>query len=63
MQLLLTEREVGEQLRLGRSTVRRLMDTGQLAPIRIGRSLRFAATDVQAYIARLREEAQDGQGR
>ena len=58
--LLLTEREVGELTGLSRSTLRKLWSAGILgAPLKIGRSIRWPMTDIEAFIARLREEAQD----
>ena len=58
--LLLTEREVGELTGLSRSTLRKLWSAGVLgAPLKIGRSIRWPMTDIEAFIARLREEAQD----
>ena len=58
--LLLTEREVGELTGLSRSTLRKLWSEGALgAPLKIGRSIRWPMTDIEAFVARLRKEAQD----
>ncbi len=50
--LLVTLKRAGEVLAVSPRTVRRLIDAGQLAPIRIGRSLRLSATDLAAYVDR-----------
>ena len=57
-QLLLTERQVCAAYQLSRSTVRRKVAEGAIVPIHIGRCIRFSVTDVEAFVARLREEAQ-----
>ena len=58
--LLLTEREVGELTGLSRSTLRKLWSEGVLdAPLKIGRSIRWPMTDIEAFVVRLREQAQD----
>ncbi|MDO8751539.1 MAG: helix-turn-helix domain-containing protein [Dehalococcoidia bacterium] len=57
-QLLYTEAQVCEAYQLSRSTLRRKMAEGAITPVRIGRSIRFLAADVLAFVARLREEAQ-----
>jgi excisionase family DNA binding protein len=58
--LLLTEREVGELTGLSRSTLRKLWSEGVLgAPLKIGRSIRWPMTDIEAFVARLRKEARD----
>lgn len=54
--LLLTERAVGELLSLGRSSVRKLMDTHRLPAVHVGRSLRFHADDVRRVAEELRQE-------
>ncbi len=59
--LLFTEREVGELLSLGRSSVRRLMDTQRLPAVHVGRSLRFHADDVRRIAEELRTEAAQAQ--
>jgi excisionase family DNA binding protein len=53
--LLLTERETYERLAIGRSTLRLLMTQGHIQPVRIGRSIRFRADDVTAFVKRLGE--------
>ena len=49
-----TFEEVRARLRVGRSTMFRLMNTGELKSFKIGRSLRFAEEDVEEFIARRR---------
>ncbi len=56
--LLLTEREMCERLRLGRSTIRRLMAEGALRPLKIGRSLRFPASEAERYVLELQAQQQ-----
>ncbi len=58
--LLLTEREVAERLSIGRSTLRKLMAQGAIASVHIGRSVRFPASEVSRYVARLAGDAADG---
>lgn len=61
--LLLTEREVGDILSLGRSSVRKLMDTQRLLAVHVGRSLRFHADDVRRIADELRREGlEEAQG-
>ena len=61
--LLLTERAVGEALSLGRSSVRKLMDSGRLPGVHVGRSLRFYANDVRRVAEELRREGlEEAQG-
>ena len=57
--LLLTERETGEVTGLSRSTLRKFWAQGRLVPLKIGRSIRYPVTDVEAFVARLRKEAQE----
>ena len=58
--LLLTEREVGQLTGLSRSTLRKLWSEGTLgAPLKIGRSIRWPMTEIEAFVGRLRE-AQGG---
>ena len=51
--MLLTERETCEELKLGRSTLRRLMAEGDIKPVRIGRALRFPAKEIERFVADL----------
>jgi excisionase family DNA binding protein len=59
-QLLFTEAQVCEVYQLSRSTIRRKMAEGAIVPVHIGRSIRFLAADIEAFVARLREEAKAG---
>jgi excisionase family DNA binding protein len=45
--LLLTERDVIERLRIGRTTLWRLRRDGKLPSINIGRAVRYRAEDVR----------------
>lgn len=56
--LLLNEKEVGEITGLSRSTLRKLWAEGTLGvPLKIGRSIRWPMAEIEAFVARLREEA------
>ena len=57
--LLLTERETEAAVNMSRSTLRKLWAKGELKPVHVGRSIRYVADEVTAYVARLRE-AQTG---
>lgn len=47
----LTVREVSDQLRLSRMTVYRLMESGEMPSLRVGRNLRIPAEDLKEYIS------------
>jgi len=47
---LLTLRQVADRLQVSMSTVRRLVDAGELRTVRIGRNLRVRPEDLKAYI-------------
>lgn len=51
---LLTSTEVADRLRITTKTLRRLADDDVLPRIRIGRSIRFAAADVEELVQRQR---------
>jgi excisionase family DNA binding protein len=53
--LLLRAEEVAEELGIGRSTVYRLLQTGQLRGVLIGKARRFSRAEVEAFVERLRE--------
>ena len=55
--LLYTEAQVCEAYQLSRSTIRRMIAEGVIVPVHIGRSVRFLKADMEAFVARLREEA------
>lgn len=46
-----TVSEVAEQLRVSNMTVYRLVQSGQLPAVRVGRSYRIRAEDVDRYLA------------
>jgi excisionase family DNA binding protein len=48
----LTAQEVAEQMRVSTMTVYRLINAGELAAARVGRSYRLRQSDVDAYLAR-----------
>ena len=50
--LLLTLERAAEALSVSPRTVRRLLDAGELAPVRIGRSLRVSAESLRRYVDR-----------
>ncbi len=47
----LTPREVAEQLRVSDMTVYRLIKSGELRALRIGKSYRISAEDFDAYLS------------
>jgi len=47
---LLTLQQVADRLQVSISTVRRLVDAGELRAVRIGRNLRVRPEDLAAYI-------------
>lgn len=48
---LLTAAEVAEQLRVSTMTVYRLIRSGELAAVRVGRNYRVRAGDLERYLA------------
>jgi excisionase family DNA binding protein len=48
---LLTFADVAEQLQVSLRTVRRLVDAGELAVIRIGRAVRIDPRDLERFLA------------
>jgi excisionase family DNA binding protein len=53
---LLTIGDVSEALNVSRATIYRLMETGELDPVRIRSRTRFEPTVVREYIDRNREQ-------
>ena len=53
MDRLLSVEEVSERTSLGRSTLWRLVKTGQLKAYKIGRSLRFKESDLRNFMNEL----------
>ena len=49
---LLTIAELAQLLGIGRTTVYRLVKTGELRAVRVGERLRFRPEDVNAYLER-----------
>ena len=49
--------EVVERLRLSRSKIYELMQTGELPSLKVGRSRRVLASDVEAFLRRCRVAA------
>jgi excisionase family DNA binding protein len=47
---LLTLQQVADRLQVSMSTVRRLVDSGKLKAVRIGRNLRVRPEDLAVYI-------------
>ena len=47
----LTVQEVADLMRVSSMTVYRLIKSGELSAVRVGRSFRVAETDVDAYLA------------
>jgi excisionase family DNA binding protein len=50
--LLLTLERAAEVLAVSPRTVRRLLDAGELAPVRIGRAVRVSAESLRGYVDR-----------
>lgn len=48
---LMTPEEAAAYLKLGEGTVRNMAACGELPRVKIGRSLRFRTSDLNAYIA------------
>jgi excisionase family DNA binding protein len=53
----LTPQEVAGHLRVSKMTVYRLLKSGELPSVRIGRSLRVREEDVDCYLAKRYHEA------
>lgn len=51
--LLLTPEEAAKVLRVGRTTVYALVKSGELRPVRIGRSCRISRAELDRYVRRL----------
>ncbi len=54
-QLLLTPERAAERLDVGRTTIYELMATGKLRSVKINRSRRIAAADLEEYVQQLRD--------
>ena len=60
MQKLMTVKEVADILRVSNMTVYRLVKSGSLLAVRVGKNYRIKANDVQAYIDRAQPGIDDG---
>ena len=54
---LLTVKEVGEATSLSKTTIHRLLSTGELHSVKIGRARRVPASALETYLDRLSAEA------
>lgn len=55
--LLATYAEAAQRLRISKSSLRILVDAGEITPIRIGRSVRFPISELRRYVAEQMESA------
>lgn len=62
MEKLLKEAVVCERLQVGRTTLWSLNRDGELVPVKIGKSTRWAEADLDAYVERLRSRRVDDMG-
>lgn len=58
--VLLTVKEAAERLRLGRTLVYRLISSGELESVTVGRARRVPAECLTEYVARLRRTRASG---
>jgi excisionase family DNA binding protein len=56
LEQLLTVAQCCELLQVSKQTLYRLINSGELAPIRVGHHPRFTREDVRVYVERHREE-------
>ena len=54
-QLLLTVRQAAQRLAIGERTLWELTRRGAIPCVRIGRAVRYAPSDLEAYISRQKE--------
>ena len=54
--LLLTERQVCHLLSLGRSSIRKLMASGELKYLHVGRSLRFHSAELERFVEEIKAQ-------
>jgi excisionase family DNA binding protein len=58
MTALISISEIQQMLKVSRSTVYRLINRGEIGCVHIGRIVRIPASDVDAYLQRLRHVTQ-----
>ena len=56
LRLLVTVREAAEALAISERTLWTLTNAGAIKAVRIGRAVRYARSDLQGYIDRMRRE-------
>jgi excisionase family DNA binding protein len=56
IETLLTDHDVAEILKVDRQTVRRMVDEGRLARLKIGKCVRYEPSAVADFIASCRDE-------
>ena len=61
--LLYTEKQAIEATHLSRSTLRRLEREGRLKSVRVGRAVRYLASEVMRFVTELEAEADHRSGR
>lgn len=57
--LLYTEKQATEVTQLSRSTLRRLESEGKLRSLRVGRAVRYAASELERFVRELQVDAGD----
>lgn len=60
--LLLTLEDAAQRLAISPRSVRRLIERGELTPIRIGRAVRLSADDLRAYVDQQRPSGHNAAG-
>lgn len=57
--IVYTPEEAAYQLRISRAYLYQLLASGEITSVKIGRSRRISATDLAAFVDRLRGQTQD----
>ena len=57
--LLYTEKQATEVTQLSRSTLRRLESEGKLKSVRIGRAVRYLASELERFVRELQAQGAD----
>jgi excisionase family DNA binding protein len=52
VKLLFTTKEICEDLAIGRSTLYKLISTGTIQCVRVGRSIRIHRDEIEAFVSR-----------